>query len=249
MIASTTVPVKRFLNIQRAHMARGILETYGIQCSVTGDQLASTLSYYGMAVNRVELWVKEGDVNEALAILDELNPENDLELGDQQGWLCSGCEEVNEPAFDECWSCSLARAADVVRVPLEDRLPPPRFSPAVAATLPNDEIDPEESPYRVPLAHNEVSKEEREYVSEGRVDLQNDLESRAWRAAVLGLVFPLPLTFYAAYLCWRCIGRNNQNGKLWIACCVSTLWSLAAAIMLLWAVGGVVNAWAKLLPI
>jgi hypothetical protein len=49
----------------------------------------------------MELWVNnENDVDEAMTLISSIHNSEQ-----SQEWVCSECDEQNDPSFEVCWSC------------------------------------------------------------------------------------------------------------------------------------------------
>ncbi len=192
-----------------ATLAQATLENHGIPCSVDGDQLARSLSYYGIAVVRVNLMVHAEVAEEARQILDQfdadLHPQGEGPWGmNGMGWVCEGCAEVNARSFDECWSCQLRRPSDPEFVPLDDEA-----DSVDVEERPGMEAAPlqeDDSPYRPPRYAHAVVK----------VRPDSELARRAVRSAILSCFFP-PLVLYSMYVVWKCMSAQNVPAKIYAA--------------------------------
>lgn len=198
-----------FASAQQAHFARGLLETHGIRATVTGDQLTDTLSIYGHAVAKVELLVDASQYELAAQLLNEALVKRAPHEFDRWGiaevthWRCSACEEINGPAFDECWDCGTPR-------PDAPEMVPPDFpdQPMPDGTSQRPEAQPiSDSPYRAP--ETAITQASQSGLSLG----DHDPADRAMRAAIISLLFPLPIAFVGFYYCVQSWGRTQKSGK------------------------------------
>ena len=198
-----------FGSAQEAHLARGYLESYGIRGTVTGDQISDTLNVYGTAVRKIELMVDAARSQEALAIVEEMQAaataSDRWDADAEMFWKCDQCEELSGPAFDECWSCGHSRPDHAERV-WEKGDPFARDG-----SRPSELLEEDNSPYRAPMEQSVAPWS----------DNDRDLVNRAFRAAVLGLVFPIPMAPYGAWLCYRCFKNGQVNGRVWITLLLS----------------------------
>jgi hypothetical protein len=66
------VTVARFLSLPELDMARGLLESEGIQCLAPEEYLGGTTGgLYGLAVGGMRLQVRAADAERATALLDQ----------------------------------------------------------------------------------------------------------------------------------------------------------------------------------
>ena len=184
---------------QEAHLAACFLRSYGIDCAVTGDEVARTLSWYGLAVKKVELLVFDSNEEAARVLLDEYNPLRAMRKDEQWGcrdeldWVCDKCDENNASTFDECWSCGSPAPKHPERCPGESELPH-----VAIGELSGAEHEDASSPYRSLVIHT------------SRIELlpQHELVRRVVRGTIISLVFP-PLAFYNLVL----IRRVFEEGR------------------------------------
>ena len=106
-----TMCLRVYSDVHEAHLAASILMNHGIACTVAGDEIARSLSWYGLAVRKVQLLVHAANVRAATTVLEEFDARHhsrivqQSELGVELNWICVTCDEHNPAAFDECWSC------------------------------------------------------------------------------------------------------------------------------------------------
>ena len=87
----------------QAEAIRLRLEAAGIQVIVTGTDAATALSMGGAGTDRlVRVEVAESDYEQAKKLLIE----DEKRLESASAWICSRCDEQNEPAFEVCWGCN-----------------------------------------------------------------------------------------------------------------------------------------------
>ena len=219
----TTGPkcIATYLSPSHAHLAKAVLAADGIRSSVVGDQISTTLGWFGAAVTRVNLLVQEADTVAARHRLNEWEDESSRRKQDRwgiesrQGWRCNSCAEVNEPNFDECWSCTRIRPDDAEPVPLPDDLEANVDPPDLITAR----VNPDPSPFRVPNIENLPSLP----------SADAELIDRTFRSAIFGLWFP-PLAAYSFGLAWRCLNERHATPTVWAAMFIS------AATILLWLV-------------
>jgi hypothetical protein len=223
-----------------AEQYRSVLAGEGIAAFVEGGQLKSTLFHIGTAIGSVRVVTRESDAARATKILESLE-QTDHEAGD---WYCGECREMNEEAFDICWSCQRPRAE--CEAPLPD----------ASTESPNadmaDEADEEFPADMSPENDASVDAAERRarranpYVSPRTIaskfepptpppDPEIEAELlRAFRAAIFGcFVLPVILNFYSMYLLVRA-SRGGQpfsdkgNSRFYLA------WSINLMSTIVW---------------
>lgn len=203
-------------------MARLALLREGIPCEVVGDDLATSLSWFGTAVTKVDLLVGKNDVEQAGQILlaeDQQffgHQHDQWGIDSRLGWVCENCDEVNDTTFDLCWSCKADRSPTALQRPLDEE---PRN--LVAGDAPVHSQDEDLSPYRAPMAISETTAFAEDLVTANRV----------YRAAILSLYFP-PLTLYTVYLLWKCYVARQMTPQVW-TCAVMIGFLLTGQVVLL----------------
>ncbi len=139
---------------QEAHLSACFLRSHGIDCAVTGDEVARTLSWYGLAVKKVQLLVLDSNVKLASVLLDQFNPlcatrkDEQWACRDDLDWVCGECDEINADTFDECWSCGSPVPEHPARCPGESELPHVAIG-ELSGVKQEDAL----SPYRSPMIH------------------------------------------------------------------------------------------------
>ena len=127
MMVTEPICLESFTNAQDAHIARSILEANGIFGVVVGDQLSTTLAWYGHPVKRVDLMVDRQRAADAAGILCEQRADSkSVHLKDSTSavnWWCRACHEMNAATFDHCWSCGTDRSDDAKVVDFARRGP------------------------------------------------------------------------------------------------------------------------------
>ena len=87
----------------QAEAIRIRLAAAGIQVIVTGTDAATALSMGGAGTDRlVRVEVAKSDYEQAMKLLIE----DEARLASASPWICSRCDEQNEPAFEVCWGCN-----------------------------------------------------------------------------------------------------------------------------------------------
>jgi hypothetical protein len=238
------VTIARFAHAAEAHAARNRLERAGILAVVSDETVANLLSYIGSAVGGVRLQVGASDAQRAGEVLLGLA---DHELPDDlKGyWRCRDCQQIVDPGFDVCWSCSRSR----------DEVADPDFRPSLAVLA--DEMD-DESAERPPCfellqpSHESKGVDGRNpYAPSGipsdaaprrgltiaPLTNRDELAIRAWRASVLGLfLLPPLLHLYSMYLLVRAsLGggelSRRANRRFYGALLINLLVGLVTALL------------------
>lgn len=165
---------------------------------VTNADIYTTFSYIGTAMGGVRVQVAIEDLPRAQALLE----------ADRQAlllahpWICSQCNEQNEPSFELCWNCGKPLEDDVKGRIGEPEEESPSAEPELAMTVdriasprfdqlnPYHPAAPVDEPQATPAATETLAHE----------DLQS-LTRRALTAAVIGLILCPPLiNFYSLFL-------------------------------------------------
>lgn len=207
------VTAMTFLSSADAYIARAILAAEGIESWITGDIVSDNLSWYGVAVRRVELMVSEKDAVPAADILRQFDerhrPGARSFAGPQLPWTCAACGESNPFGFEQCWSCgSTESAPEAPAMPTTD-----------AAAVVDSEPPPDDThwnPYTRPTDPGVESRAAAELPDENR---------RILRAIVFSTFFPF-LAPWAAVLAFR---STKCRSSLRIAIIV---WNVALAALL-----------------
>ena len=208
----TLVTIRRYSSVWQAETTRNRLAEAGIAAFVTEAETSTMLSHIGTALGGVRVRVAAGDEQRALQILAD-----DADQVESAGhWQCSRCDEVNEPAFELCWSCSKPRSDDDPPAsPVEadsDGELVAGFDDASSAAAPTRSLPPEDrSPYR-PVGSESLREMP---PREGTMDAQAaaDAQSRvryAFRAAVIGFfLLPPLLNIYSFVLLLGMVAREG----------------------------------------
>ena len=186
MTAEDLVTIAKYGNPQEASLLKAVLEDQGIRCYLIGSQSSDMLSIVGTAVGGVQLQVTEHDAEHALSLLREL--EDSKESRAHHAWVCSQCGEQVDGGFEICWSCGAS------------------IEEGVSALLP---IAKRRESAGEPSEEEPLS--ERGEPTEPQTD--EDLVSRAFRAAVLGIGF-FPLLVYSLSLLFRVSGQPLSSRAL-----------------------------------
>ncbi len=210
---SDLVCIQIYASPQEARLDASMLQSHGLTCTVTGDQVSSTLSWFGLAIAKIELWTLPADAEAACRLLEEYSATNrhqeDLpwEGKDNSEWVCVECGESNAKSFDECWSCGRIKPDDPEwRAGVTDQqfIVRERSYEPVAAD--------DASPYRSPTSHT----------ASIRLAPQHDLVRRTMRSAILAIMFP-PLAFYSLYLFRQCCREGTPPVRVWMALIIGIL--------------------------
>lgn len=172
--------IRKYGSGQEAHLAKNLLASAGIPACVADETTATWLAYVGTALGGAKLQVAKRDAESARAALRESESHEPEAPG--ADWNCSRCGADVDADFEICWSCELPREESSC-----DKLPDRNMNPAKFAAA---------------SARDQEAEEDFEVETAADADAQ-----RAWRAALLGLVFP-PLFLYALYLTLRTMNRE-----------------------------------------
>lgn len=217
---------------QTAWMIRGELQHHGIRCAINGDQLADVLSIYGHSLRRVEILVDQTDANAAAHVISNLqlhdNPDERDRWGEHADWRCEHCDEVNGASFDQCWSCERIRTEDAEAVAPEQSNQQVIIDETSLATPATDE-----SPYRPPSVESRVI----ELGPDHRPHAQ-----RAYRAAITGMMFPIPMSFVALWFSVKSLTREGVNRKAVVAGLLAIPFALFSVAVVLVTATAIVNS-------
>src|SRR3954468_9315732 len=106
------VSVRRFRDLPEALLAKGSLESSGIECFLTDDNMIRMDWFISNLLGGIKLAVNQDDVEAAIAILDEPAPEIlDVEgVGEYQQPRCPECqsmdvnfEQLSKAAYPSAW--------------------------------------------------------------------------------------------------------------------------------------------------
>lgn len=121
-MAETLVTIERFRDLPEALLAKGKLESAGIECFLTDAELVRTDWLWSNAIGNMRLKVRREDAAEALELLDEPAPEIflDPETGEfYQQPHCPQCDsrDIAFESIDRAWSYGLMLLGIAVPVP------------------------------------------------------------------------------------------------------------------------------------
>jgi|GEM_PF-2701200 len=205
--------LRTFDKPQHAHMASAILREHEISCSVTGDALSSSLSWYGLAARQTKLMVMEEDVPRSLELLDqEFTIESEFDWMDNGtsgrfNWLCDNCAEVNADTFDVCWACRQVKPPDPELCPVE--------KPVVEIVSQRTELSyapRTDSPYSPPAP----------IASQVPLTPQHGLVSRVTIGTLFAFWFP-PFSIYNYVMLYQVFQRGRPPMRVYLALMANTL--------------------------
>ena len=187
------ITVGTYLTPEEAHLAALALENEGIRCYYEAEQTTGNLWHLGTALG-VKLQVEEHEVPRVQAILEETR--RPTSGPSTPGGRCVTCGAKMEPGFEVCWSCGATLEPEVTRS-VESPSSPPQPSRQDAAVADQD----------VDEADEQSGTEE----MEPQLDPVNEeLASRAFKVAVIGLAFCGVLHIYSIWLVLRLAFRGGR---------------------------------------
>jgi len=84
---------------------KNVLEQSGIACAIKNGLLSGGLGEIPYLECLPELWViDDDDLSRATALIADLEEPSESTAQ----WHCSGCDELNEGQFAQCWRCGAA---------------------------------------------------------------------------------------------------------------------------------------------
>ncbi|MEL7496346.1 MAG: DUF2007 domain-containing protein [Planctomycetota bacterium] len=178
-----------------------ILKDSEIEGFLDGAHTQTALSYVGVAIGGVNLYVRNDDVDSANAILAEIEVGIDKT---QPAWFCGACSEVVEGGFEVCWSCGKPRAE------VEMDMPSTAESvDAEPATVERDNFssaaERDSNPFAAPHADVQQPIPPREPPNELATESIEKLLWRAMAAAIASLIVPVLPNLISAYYMIRAI--------------------------------------------
>ncbi len=216
MVTSDFVEIASYANAVEAEHTRALLEENGLSAFVDGAAANTALSYVGTAIGGVRVFVRAGDTEQALGIIENVFEESDTSAAP---WFCGRCAETVDGTFDVCWSCGEVRASAERPFPVAPDVAPSRpgtegDSDANWPALDNSCYD-QSNPYASPMTAETIAApgDEGAQIS----PWAEAMLLRAWRASILGLVFlPFVLHLYSMYLLARAAmtaGKFSPDGE------------------------------------
>jgi hypothetical protein len=249
------VPVASYETPFEAHAARGVLAAQGIAAQVADENVAGALFHVGTALGGVKLLVWQADLARAQAALFGGEADDESERArPHDRWKCAKCREWNEPAFDYCWSCGAdyvvgEQVTEEESNEIAEDAPAPgapsmlatfadgsRSEPATLPPLSPEEAANPYAPGRLPAQTVVETKVETEVESDPEVER---MITRAWRAAVIGLVFcPVILHFYSLWILVGAAGSfsnfSHESRRWFYAAIVLDVFVLFVVGLTLW---------------
>lgn len=207
------VTIATFEFPHEAHAARSRLAAAGISSQISDENTVSALAIVGTALGGVKLLVWKSDLEKAGELLfpDESEEEQDdvRHTRPRRAWKCPRCQEPNEPAFDLCWSCGAPWSPAAKEASDETVARESDSARDASASFTDDDygmdhptgIAPEQAdnpyaPGRFAATGNPAEEAEVSADPEVMATI-----TRAWRAAIIGLVVcPVVLQFYSMWL-------------------------------------------------
>ena len=91
------VPIRRFRDLPEAQLAKGSLESSGIECFLTDDNMVRMDWFISNLLGGVKLLINREDAEAAAAILDEPTPDTlDVEgVGEYEQPRCPACQSLD----------------------------------------------------------------------------------------------------------------------------------------------------------
>lgn len=207
MDSTKLVRIQVYADPIQAELDAALLRSSEIDCSVTGGHVGNALSWFGLAVAKVELWTRADDAEAACQLLQQPSPrksgpaESQWQTTEDLDWVCPHCDERNAWSFDECWACGKLKPENPERRASQEE---PAYT--VTEDLVESHAADDPSPYRPPMVTSSTLQ----------LSNQHDLVRRAQRSAILALFFP-PLAFYSLYLAWQCFQTGEPPAGVYVA--------------------------------
>lgn len=213
------IPLSEFPDSFQAETVRIRLEAAGIPVIVTGTDAATALSMGGAGSDRlVRVEVAESLYDQAFALL---SADRDR-LATAKPWICSRCNEQNEPAFEVCWSCNKQQSEEdkLGRIAedgwLEEEESEESIVGQVAVEQSASPIVDDGNPYRPVLTDGSVTepppprRKSSTDVSEEEVALVR----RGFLSSIVGLLLLPPLfSLYSLYVLLQVPGYMYETPK------------------------------------
>jgi len=93
---ATLETIGQFRDLQDADLAKGLLESAGIECFIADDNLVRMDWFYSNAVGGVKLLVRRQDAEEAIQILEQPIPESfESDTGEYEQPRCPKCGSLD----------------------------------------------------------------------------------------------------------------------------------------------------------
>ncbi len=189
--------VASFPNAHQAELISSILRENGINSFANNaEETSVSLSHIGLGLGGVQVVVNEGDIEEATAILAE------LESNKCEPWKCGNCQSEVDEGFDVCWKCGASREETA----LDSEVQPSHIKSNQLTSSDFDSFRPlmvsilTKRPSRRQPKNKAMPPEENSSTQAAA----EDMVDRAWRASILGLIFlPGICQAYSLYLLIR----------------------------------------------
>jgi len=98
-------------NHAEAHLVLGLLQTAGIFSEVRGESLFSIEGAAAISSMSPSVWVKDDQAKDALDIITRCSKGESTIGSEEASWQCTGCGELHEPQFTDCWNCGARKPA------------------------------------------------------------------------------------------------------------------------------------------
>ncbi len=195
--------VASFPNAHQAELISSILRENGINSFANNAETSVSLSHIGLGLGGVQVMVNGGDIEEATAILAE------LESNKCEPWKCGNCQSEVDEGFDVCWKCGASREeaafdpgiqTESYQVESIDKVGFQQFPPV-------DGKHPYQAPITSPTKEQSDAPEKDSSVQVAA----EEMVDRAWRASILGLILlPGVCQAYSLYLLIRASLTSDQ---------------------------------------
>ncbi len=114
--------LRRFTTLVEAEAVRCRLAAANIESHVSGTDHSQAFAMGGAPLpNGVRLEVHQDHFDRA----DELLNQDFKQLMEAGDWECPKCSEINEPAFEICWSCQTPRPDGSIGIQTSESPDPP----------------------------------------------------------------------------------------------------------------------------
>ncbi len=187
------VQLDAFFDEISATQAQSWLAQQGIHGFVEGA--GATSAFGGNSLAPARLMIADIDFDRARARMAEYR----TNTRQHTSWYCGECQETNEASFDLCWSCHQPR--EDVQTVAPDQQASHVCHDTRSVPLTHSDSRSSDNPYQ-PTMHVSIEMSQRTVQElEASVEQAEDTVTRAWKAAILGLIIPLPvLQIYSAFL-------------------------------------------------
>ncbi len=188
--------VASFPNAHQAELISSILRENGINSFANNAETSVSLSHIGLGLGGVQVVVNEGDIEEATAILAE------LESNKCEPWKCGNCQSEVDEGFDVCWKCGASR--EETALDSEVQTEPYQVESTDKFGLRQFPSVDGKHPYQAPITPPAKEQSNAPEENSSTQAAAEDMVDRAWRASILGLIFlPGICQAYSLYLLIR----------------------------------------------